>query len=68
MQIEYPLEIQMKINGKEQKIKLEGETKLLDLLRDHFGLTGAKNGCGKGVCGTCTVIMNGNAVRSCRIG
>ncbi|MFY0662822.1 MAG: (2Fe-2S)-binding protein [Shimia sp.] len=38
---------------------------LLFLLRDHFGLVGAKLGCGEGVCGACTVIVNGVATRSC---
>lgn len=40
-------------------------TSLLDYLREELGLTGAKNGCGKGVCGTCTVLVDDIAVRSC---
>ncbi|MCY6380094.1 (2Fe-2S)-binding protein [Hoeflea prorocentri] len=54
------------LNGKTQAIPADwaGET-LLFLLRDHFGLVGAKYGCGVGVCGACTVIVDGVATRSC---
>ena len=45
----------------------ERETNLLEFLRERLDLTGAKNGCGIGVCGTCTIIINGEAKRACRL-
>ncbi|MBX3044095.1 MAG: (2Fe-2S)-binding protein [Candidatus Kapabacteria bacterium] len=53
------------INGKNTEIKSNTETPLLWVLRDELGLTGAKYGCGIGVCGTCTVLIEGKAERSC---
>jgi isoquinoline 1-oxidoreductase alpha subunit len=44
-----------------------GEVRLLDFLRDHLGLRGAKYGCGRGLCGACTIHLDGAAVRSCQI-
>lgn len=44
-----------------------GEASLLDVIRDHLGLRGTKYGCGKGLCGACTVHLDGRAVRSCQI-
>ena len=46
---------------------MDDSTRLLDCLRDHFHLTGAKNGCGKGDCGACTVLMEGLPIKSCLI-
>ena len=55
----------LNINNKDYLIKAEPEDKLLKILRDDLRLTGAKNGCDKGLCGSCTILVNGKAVRSC---
>jgi isoquinoline 1-oxidoreductase alpha subunit len=58
----------IEINGKRVALPEElGEVRLLDLLRDHLGLRGTKYGCGRGLCGACTVHLDGAAIRSCRI-
>ena len=57
--------ISLKVNGKDYKVHVDDKTMLLDILREKLNLTGAKNGCGQGACGTCTVVMDGEAVRSC---
>jgi carbon-monoxide dehydrogenase small subunit len=59
--------INFKLNGKETSIKLTKNKRLIDLLRDDLNLTGTKEGCSIGECGTCTVIMNGKAVNSCLV-
>ncbi len=61
------LMIELTINGKKRKVETTISTRLLDLLRDDLHLTGTKEGCGKGECGACTVIMNGELVASCLI-
>jgi carbon-monoxide dehydrogenase small subunit len=58
-------DITMKVNGKMRSASVSPETTLLQLLRDHFNLTGAKLGCDVGDCGACTVIVDGNAVNAC---
>jgi carbon-monoxide dehydrogenase small subunit len=55
----------IKVNGRPRKINLAGAETLLDVLRDQLGLTGAKRGCNQGVCGSCTVLIDGLAARSC---
>ncbi len=55
------------INGQTLTAELDPSLRLLDALRDVFGLTGTKEGCAEGECGACTVIMNGRAVNSCLI-
>ena len=55
------------INGTRHDVDVEGDTPLLFVLRDTLGLTGTKYGCGIGQCGACTVILNGQATRSCQI-
>jgi isoquinoline 1-oxidoreductase alpha subunit len=57
--------IQLKVNGVEQSFGGEAEMPLLWYLRDILGLTGSKFGCGIGLCGACTVHVNGQAMRSC---
>ena len=57
--------MKFKINGIEKEINLEGDTPLLWVIRDELGLKGTKFGCGAGLCGACTVHLNGSAIRSC---
>ena len=59
--------IELTINGMKRKVEATHSTRLLDLIRDDLHLTGTKEGCGKGECGACTVIMNGELVVSCLI-
>jgi isoquinoline 1-oxidoreductase alpha subunit len=56
----------LKINGKDYSTNLDPDTPLLWALRDGFNLTGTKYGCGMGLCGACTVHLDGEAVRSCQ--
>jgi len=53
------------VNGKPQTVDIDGDTPLLWVLRDELELKGAKFGCGMGLCGACTVHINGNPTRSC---
>jgi aerobic carbon-monoxide dehydrogenase small subunit len=57
--------IQFELNGKKVEVQLDKSKTLLWVLRAHFNLTGTKFGCGEGFCGACTVLMDGEAVRSC---
>jgi len=59
--------IELTINGKKRKVETTPSTRLLDLIRDDLHLTGTKEGCGKGECGACTVIMNGELIASCLV-
>jgi len=59
--------MELKINGKDYVLDVEPTMTLLELIRDRLGLTGAKDACGEGVCGACTVIMDGKAVNSCLV-
>ena len=54
------------VNGVVREIEVAPETPLLWVLRDHLGLTGTKYGCGMGVCGACTVHVDGEALRACQ--
>jgi xanthine dehydrogenase YagT iron-sulfur-binding subunit len=60
-----PLDVALRVNGTEHRLKLDPRTTLLDALREHLDLTGAKKGCGLGQCGACTVLMDGKRVKSC---
>ena len=55
------------VNGVNQVVDAPGDTKLLWVIREHLRLTGTKFGCGLGLCGACTVHLNGEAVRSCQV-
>ncbi len=57
--------IKFELNGKDVEINLDDNQTLLWVLRTNFGLTGTKYGCGMGYCGSCTVLINGEAMRSC---
>jgi len=57
--------ITLKVNGKTQAVDVEPSTPLLYVLRNDLGLQGPRFGCGLGQCGACTVIIKGEAVRSC---
>lgn len=59
--------IRFKLNNKETELVTDPNRVLLWVLRDHFGLTGTKYGCGIGFCGSCTVLIDNEAVRSCTI-
>ncbi len=54
------------VNGKRVSVNAEPDTPLLWAIREHLKLTGTKYGCGAGLCGACTVHVNGEAVRSCQ--
>ena len=60
--------LSLKVNGRVFAVDVEAETPLLWIIRDTIGLTGTKYGCGVGMCGACTVHVNGKAVRSCQTG
>ena len=60
-------QIQFELNGKSTSFSIDADLTLLWVLRTEFGLTGTKFGCGIGVCGACTVLMDGKAERSCII-
>ncbi|GAB3510653.1 (2Fe-2S)-binding protein [Emticicia fontis] len=57
----------LKVNGKIHAIDVDPSTPVLWVLRDHLNMPGTKYGCGVGMCGACTVHLNGSAVRSCQL-
>ncbi len=57
--------MKIRVNGVEHSLDIDPETPLLWVLRDVLGLTGTKFGCGEALCGTCTVHLDGKAIRSC---
>ncbi|GAB6171260.1 (2Fe-2S)-binding protein [Paradesulfitobacterium aromaticivorans] len=61
------MELELKVNGKTYSLEVDPESRLLDVLREELGLTGAKEGCGEGECGACTVILDDLAVNSCLV-
>jgi len=58
--------IEFRLNERPVRINVDGDRRLLWVLRTELGLTGTKYGCGEGLCGACTVLVNGKAVRSCQ--
>jgi isoquinoline 1-oxidoreductase alpha subunit len=59
--------IALTVNGKAATVEAEPDTPLLWVVREHMKLTGTKFGCGSGLCGACTVHIDGKAIRSCQI-
>ncbi len=62
-----PVPITLSINGKSHSLEVEPRVTLLDALRDHLDITGAKKVCDRGTCGACTVMLDGRAVYSCSV-
>jgi len=61
------VEVTFRVNGRARTVPVEPGSILLDVIREDLRLTGAKEGCGKGECGACTVILDGDAVPSCLV-
>lgn len=59
------MQIELKVNGEERAVAARADATLLEVLRDALGLTGSKRGCNHGVCGACTVLVDGKLARSC---
>lgn len=59
--------IEFTLNGKDASVEAPPDISLLDLLRDHIGLTGTKESCGVGECGACSVILDGEIINSCMV-
>ena len=61
------MKVRLTVNGRERSADVESTETLLALLRERLGLTGTKEGCGRGECGACTVILDGEPVNSCLV-
>lgn len=59
--------VRCEINGEDRELLADGRDTLLELLRDRVGLTGTKEGCGNGNCGSCTVLLDGEPVNACLV-
>jgi aerobic carbon-monoxide dehydrogenase small subunit len=59
--------IRLEVNGREREVATEPMRTLLEVLREDLGLTGTKQGCGEGECGTCTVLLDGAPVNACLV-
>ena len=64
---ERDLDISMRVNGEDVRERVEARKTLVDFLRDDLGLTGSHVGCEQGVCGACTVLVDGDVVRGCLV-
>ncbi len=60
-------ELKIKVNGQPYELFVKPKTLLVQVLRDHIGLTGTKRGCNDSSCGACTIMLNGMSVKSCSI-
>ncbi len=63
----YSSRVAFEVNGASREVTLDNRTTLLDALREHLDLTGAKKGCDHGQCGSCTVLLDGRRVKSCLV-
>jgi len=63
--MKYPLTL--KVNGEMYELEIPAHRTLLDVLREEIGLTGTKQGCGRGECGACTVLLDGEPVNACLV-
>ena len=61
------LDIGLRVNGEDVRTRVEARQTLVDFLRDDLGLTGSHVGCEQGVCGACTVLVDGDVVRGCLV-
>jgi len=61
------MELTFTLNGESVTLEAAAESLLVDVLRDHLGLTGTKRGCDTGACGACSVLLDGRLARSCRL-
>lgn len=59
------MELTLRVNGQAHRLKVSPERTLLDMLREELGLVGAREGCGMGMCGACTVLINAQPLSSC---
>jgi carbon-monoxide dehydrogenase small subunit len=59
--------VQLTVNGQRSEVEVPPMMRLLDLLREELGLTGTKEGCGEGECGSCSILLNGELVNSCLV-
>jgi len=59
--------LQLRVNGRSYEVSASPASRLLDVIRNHIGLTGTKEGCGTGQCGACTMLLDGRPVSSCMV-
>ena len=59
------MRLEFTCNGRAERLEVDGALRALDLLRDVLGLTGTKEGCGRGECGACTILVDGRPVNAC---